>query len=110
MVREPDTTMQTTRQDNQLMSKHRVLSFKPQLRPEWRDQHSQNETEQPDHSASLGDSMFSVHTGTTAFPCPAKIALMRAGPTRFRPCNRANNSNECALGTKFRSITARRYW
>jgi hypothetical protein len=31
MVREPDATMQPTPQDIQLMSKHRVLSFKPQL-------------------------------------------------------------------------------
>src|SRR5258708_4658220 len=61
--------MQPTLQDNQLMSKHRVLSFKPQLRLEWRGQDGQNETEQPDHSASLGDSItsstqirFSVHT------------------------------------------------
>src|SRR6202051_4436336 len=45
---------------------NRVLSFKPYLRLEWR---GQNETEQPDHSASLGDSIasstrirFSVHT------------------------------------------------
>src|SRR5712675_2470339 len=52
------------------MSKHRVLSFKAQLRLEWRGQDGQNETEQPDHSASLGDSItsssqirFSVHTG-----------------------------------------------
>src|SRR3984893_1187859 len=51
------------------MSKHRVLSLKPQLRLEWRSQDGQNETEQPDHSASLGDSItastqirFSVHT------------------------------------------------
>jgi hypothetical protein len=51
------------------MSKHRVLSFKPQLRPEWQGQDGQSETEQPDHSASLGDSItsstpkrFSVHT------------------------------------------------
>src|SRR5260221_7466991 len=51
------------------MSKHRVLSFKPQLRPERRGQHGQNETEQPDHSTSLSDSIapsiqigFSVHT------------------------------------------------
>jgi hypothetical protein len=29
MVREPDATMQPTPQDIQLMSKHRVLSFKP---------------------------------------------------------------------------------
>jgi hypothetical protein len=62
--------MQPTPQDNQLMSKHRVLGFKPQLRLEWRGQDGQNETEQPDHSASLGDSItsatrmrFSVHTG-----------------------------------------------
>ena len=70
VVREPDATRQPTPQDNQLMSKHRVLSFKPQLRLEWRGQDGQNETEQPDHSASLGDSItsstrirFSVHTG-----------------------------------------------
>src|SRR5437879_3253517 len=71
IVREPDATTQPTLQDDQLMSKHRVLSFKPQLRLEWRGQNGQNETEQPDHSASLGDSVtsstqirFSVHTGS----------------------------------------------
>jgi hypothetical protein len=60
--------MQPTPQNNQLMSKHRVLSLKPQLRLEWRGQDGQSETEQPDHSASLGDSIrsstrirFSVH-------------------------------------------------
>src|ERR1700694_2289090 len=70
MVREPDATRQPTPHDIQLMSKHRVFSFKPQLRLEWRGQDGQNETEQPDHSASLGDSItsstqirFSVHTG-----------------------------------------------
>src|SRR5260221_4922214 len=69
MVRKPDATVQPTPQDNQLMSKHRVLSFKPQLRLEWRGEDGQNETEQPDHSASLGDSItsstrigVSVHT------------------------------------------------
>src|ERR1039457_2819736 len=72
MVREPDTTRQPTPHDIQLMSKHRVLSFKPQLRLEWRGHDGQNETEQPDHSASLGDSItastrirFSVHTVAT---------------------------------------------
>jgi hypothetical protein len=66
IVREPDATMQPAPQDDQLMSEHRVLGFKPQLRLEWR---GQNETGQPDHSASLGDSIksstrirFSVHT------------------------------------------------
>src|SRR6202161_2608331 len=70
MVREPDATMQPTPHDIQLMSKRRVLGFKPQLRLEWRGQDGQNETEQPDHSASLGDFTtsstqirFSVHTG-----------------------------------------------
>src|SRR5258708_11024504 len=70
MVREPDATMQPAPQDNQLMSKRRVLNLKPQLRLEWRGQDGQSETEQPDHSASLGDSItsstrirFSVHTG-----------------------------------------------
>src|SRR6266481_3734625 len=80
IVREPDATMQPTLQDNQLMSKHRVLSFKPQLRLEWRGQDGQNETEQPDHSASLGDSItsstqirFSVHTGLCGGPiCPGR--------------------------------------
>ena len=69
IVRGPDATMQPTPQDNQLMPKHRVLSFRPQLRLEWRCHDSQNETEQPNHSGSLGDSItsstrigFSVHT------------------------------------------------
>jgi hypothetical protein len=69
-VREPDATMQLAPQDNQLMSKHRVPSFKPQLRFEWRGQDGQSETEQPNHSAGLGDSItsstrmrFSVYTG-----------------------------------------------
>jgi hypothetical protein len=69
MVRQPDATMQPTPQDNQLMSKHRVLSFKPQLRLEWQAHDGQKETEQPNPSASLGDSTtsstrirFSVHT------------------------------------------------
>jgi hypothetical protein len=73
MVREPDATRQPTPHDIQLMSKHRVLSLKPQLRLKWRGQDGQNETEQTDHSASLGDSItsstrirFSVHTGVSS--------------------------------------------
>src|SRR6266566_7579739 len=65
-----DATMEPTPQDNQLISKHRVLGFKPQLRLEWQGHDGQKETEQSDHSASLGDSItsstrirFSVHTG-----------------------------------------------
>jgi hypothetical protein len=44
------------------MSKHRVLSLKPQLRLEWRGQDGQHETEQPDHSAGLGDSIAASHS------------------------------------------------
>jgi hypothetical protein len=69
IVRKPDATTQSTPQDIQLLSKHRVLSLKPQLQLEWRGRDGQNETEQPDHPASLGDSItsstrtgFSVHT------------------------------------------------
>src|SRR5580700_6513155 len=36
MVRQPDATMEPAPQDIQLKSKHRVLSFKPYLRLEWR--------------------------------------------------------------------------
>src|SRR5229473_8012828 len=76
----PGATMQPAPQDNQLMSKHRVLSLKSNLRLEWGGQDGQNETEQPDHSASLGDSItastpirFSVHTGL----CLSAAALSR---------------------------------
>src|ERR1700761_3460328 len=40
-VRKPDATRQPAPQDIQLMSKHRVLSFKPYLRLEWRGQDGQ---------------------------------------------------------------------
>ena len=69
MVREPDATMQLAPQDIQLVSKHRVLSFKPQLRLEWQSQDGQSGTEHPDHSASLkrfhhvinSDKVFDTH-------------------------------------------------
>ena len=68
-------------QDDQLMSEHRILRFKAQLRLERRGQDGQSEAEQPDHSASLGVSItsstrmrFSVRTGRLLAlkktPCP----------------------------------------
>jgi Uncharacterized protein conserved in bacteria (DUF2130) len=86
MVRQPDATMQATPQDNQLLSKHRLLSLKPQLRLEWQAQDGQNETEQPDHSASLGDSItsstrirFSVHrVADPRFAIPLATALRQS--------------------------------
>jgi hypothetical protein len=56
-VCEPNATTPPAPQDNQLMSKHRILGFKPQLRPECRAQDGQSEAEQPDHHASLGEIM-----------------------------------------------------
>src|SRR5713101_3400732 len=92
MVREPDATMQPTPQDYQLMSKQSVLSFKPQLRLEWRGQDGQNETEQPDHSASLGDSItastrirFLVHTGRGIFR-PQQPSRAGSRRTPSKPC------------------------
>jgi hypothetical protein len=76
--------MQPTPQDNQLMSKHRVLRLEQQLRLERRAKDGQNETEQPDHSASLSDSItsstrteFSVHTPLAmAFADPPAIGAL----------------------------------
>jgi hypothetical protein len=38
-----------TPQNDQLMSKNRILGFKPALRPEWRGQDGQHEAEQSEH-------------------------------------------------------------
>jgi hypothetical protein len=74
-VRQPDATMQPTPQDDQLMSKHRVLGFKPQLRLDWRGRDAQNETEQPDHSANLGD--FITASTRIRFSVYTKVRLTR---------------------------------
>ena len=51
-------------------SQHRILSLKSQIRPEWRSQDGQSETEQPDHSTSLGNSV----TSSTRMRFPAHTA------------------------------------
>jgi hypothetical protein len=79
MIREPDVTMQPPPQDHQLMSKHRVLSFKPQLRLERRGQDGQSEAEQPDHPASLGDSNAASHSDE-AFGTPNRREFRRPRP------------------------------
>src|SRR5260370_33875679 len=63
IVRKPDATIESAPHDIQLMSKHRVLSLKPQLRLEWRGQHGQNETEQPDHGPRGGVALALAHPG-----------------------------------------------
>src|SRR5258708_3537673 len=68
-VCEFDAPAQLAPQNDQLMSERGIFGLKPDLRLEWRGQGGQNETQKPDHSASLGDSItsstriaFSVHT------------------------------------------------
>src|ERR1035441_10005021 len=85
-VCELDTATQLAPQNNQLMSKHRVLSLKPHFRPEWRGQDGQDETQQPDHSATLGDSVtsstridFSVHTASANTPFRAVESVQYGG-------------------------------
>src|ERR1700733_6407379 len=112
MVREPDATRQPTLQDNQLMSKHRVLSFKPHLRLEWRGQDGQSETEQPDHSANLGDSVtastrmrFSVHTAGWF----STHSVMNARAPLARPLNRtlASIRDRADSGANRREVVGR---
>jgi len=89
VVGEPDPAAQFTPQNDQLMSKYRILRFKPNLRPEQRDQNAQDEAPQSDHPASLCDSVtsstqigFSVHTGLTD-TLSAVRARVRPGHTDF---------------------------
>ena len=80
-VGEPNPAAHLTPQNDQLMSKCRVLCCKPPLRLEWRGQDGQDEAEQRKHCAlPLGDSfsrsnadgVFGTHTG------PAPYAAKRS--------------------------------
>ena len=57
IVREASPAFQFAKQDDQLMSKHSILSLKPDVRLEWRGQHDQNEANQRDHRVNLADSI-----------------------------------------------------
>src|ERR1700736_3898487 len=83
VVSETSPALQLAPQDHQLMSERGILSLKPDLRLEWRGQDRHDETQEPDHSASLGDSgasstriKFSVHTGAPASRRPAAIDIV----------------------------------
>jgi hypothetical protein len=71
------------------MSERGIFGLKPDLRLEWRSQGGQYETQKPDHSASLGDSVtpstrigFSVH-GLAFFDERAGIAEFDGGLSRL---------------------------
>jgi hypothetical protein len=57
IVREPDATMHSTPQDDQLMSKHRVSASSRNFDLNGKARTAR--TKQPDHSTSLGDSVTS---------------------------------------------------
>ena len=79
---------------------NRVLSLKPHLRLEWRGQDGQNETEQPDHSASLGDSItsstrirFLVHTAVwRSMGPPNQIRWLPTGCRSIPPTARSRST------------------
>jgi hypothetical protein len=56
VVRKVGSPSHLPRQNDQLMSKYRILSLKPALRLERRGQHGQNKTDKRDHRANLADS------------------------------------------------------
>src|ERR1019366_6724681 len=77
------------------MSKHRVLSLKPHPRLEWRRQDGHDETQKPDHSASLGDSITSsIRIGFSVHTRPPNISVGRVG--RLTPSGRLT----CKRGTR----------
>jgi hypothetical protein len=119
MVREPDAATRPAPQDNQLMSKHCVLSLKSYLRLEWRGQDGQSEAEQPDHPASLGDSnavshsdeVFGTHSGYTVVvrralrglvvsPCYLFAAPSDGATTAAHggPCARGDGASLATIG------------
>jgi hypothetical protein len=57
VVRKMGSASHLPLQNDQLMSKYRILSLKPALRLEWRGQHGQNEADQRYHCANLADSV-----------------------------------------------------
>jgi hypothetical protein len=68
------------------MSKHHVLSFKPQLRLEWRGQHRQNETEQPRSFRQLRRFHHAINSnkvfGTHSRPQPRSVVPCASGRER----------------------------
>src|SRR5260370_39521241 len=57
VVREASSALQLASQDDHLMSKHRILRLKPDVRLEWRGHPGPNEADQPDHRASFADAV-----------------------------------------------------
>ena len=77
MIRKPDRDRAACAARQSTESKHRVLSFKPQLRLEWRGQDGQNETEARSfrqlrrfHHVINSDEVFGTHSTLYHYPNP----------------------------------------
>jgi hypothetical protein len=95
------------------MSEHGIFRLKPDLRLEWRGQGGHHETQKPDHSASLGDSVtsstrigFSVHTATAA-TLSGRRSIICASQSRRVPCCRAYRITAIAPATSSHRIHKR---
>src|SRR5260221_6519898 len=109
-VCEFDALAQLAPQNDQLMLERGIIGLKPDLRLEWRGQDGENETEQPDHSTSLGDSItsstrirFSVHSrGTPRWPGGScRLSLRRSAggvDTGLDPASKEGNMKSRAGG------------
>ena len=97
-VCEFDAPAQLASQNDQLMSERGIFSLKPDLRLEWRGQGGHDETQKPDHCASLGDSVtsstrigFSVHTGQDIPRAEPHIEHIHMRFYRYAPGARFNS-------------------
>src|SRR5258708_12890043 len=91
-VCEFDAAAQLAPQNDQLMSERGIFGLKPDLRLEWRSQGGHDETQKPDHSASLGDFVtpstrlgFSVHTAARCIRPPLSSISHHVAPSGFTP-------------------------
>ena len=95
VVREMSAALQLTPQDHQLMSERGILSLQPDLRLEWRGQDRQDKTQEPDQSASLGNSIRSAtrmefrythrswRFSEVSFSVNVRFARQKRPPNRF---------------------------
>src|ERR1700722_1576967 len=109
VVSETSPALQLAPQDHQLMSERGILSLKSDLRLEWGGQDRHDETQEHDHSDSLGDSgaastriKFSVHTGDNgggrSRTVDARACRDKAAPPRPK-ADTGGETFENALGT-----------
>lgn len=100
VIPEPDPALHLTSQNDQLMSENRILRVKPAFRLEWQGQNRKDEKQQPDHPASLPDSVtsptqirFSVHTDVSTNFWSGRTPVGRRSSSNVRASQRADAGN-----------------